>query len=541
MKKVYSLLRASMTSDMNIFKIKQKKNSKKTSVFFPIFLSLGFMFIIWSYANALFEKMAPMHLQIVVLSLFVFLTSLMTIIEGIYKSSSLMFNCHDDQLLLSLPIKRTTVLFVRIFKFYVFELAYNSLFIIPLIVAYIRWADILNWTFYLTSLIMLFTFPIIPIALSCIIGAITSSISSRFKYKNLVQIILSTFVLLLILYLSYNVDSIFDYLIKNATSINDLITKIYYPAGLYAKLALTFDLTDLIIFTFINIMLFSLLIFILSKFYFKINSRLKKIVVFKKVSIDDLNIRSRSACFSFIKKELITFFKTPVFIINAGFGLILFLLISIILTFKFDSILPIITSVNGLNISQSLIINNLSILIFTLISATAYMTSITNSVISLEGRNINLLKSLPLKTKTMLMYKIYSGLVLTTPVLLTGNIILFIKFKIPILDMILLILLSILIPLVSHFIGLLINLKYPKLDFENSTEVVKQSISSLLSVMIGILLLIISVGIIIHVVGLVSSTLLLLIATIMYLLIDIALYVYLTKSGVKNFNNLSIN
>ena len=134
MKKLYSLIRASMTSGMSLFKIKSKNNSKASKIVIPIVLSFLFMFAIWSNANLMFEKFAPLHLQYIVLSLFVFLTAIMTLVEGIYKTSSLLFNCKDDQLLLSLPISRRTVLFVRIFKFYAFELAFHSLFIIPLAV-----------------------------------------------------------------------------------------------------------------------------------------------------------------------------------------------------------------------------------------------------------------------------------------------------------------------------------------------------------------------------------------------------------------------
>ncbi len=53
MKKIYSLLKASMTSDMNIFKIKQKKDNKKSAL--PIVLSIFFMFAIWANANMIFE------------------------------------------------------------------------------------------------------------------------------------------------------------------------------------------------------------------------------------------------------------------------------------------------------------------------------------------------------------------------------------------------------------------------------------------------------------------------------------------------------
>ena len=540
MKKLVSLIKASMTSDMNLFKIKSKKGGK-TNILVPLFIGGYIMFMILCMANGMYEKMAPTHMQYVLLSLFVFAISVMTIMEGVYKAGPLMFNCKDDQLLLSLPIQRRTVIFVRIFKFYVFELLFNSMFLLPTMVAYIRWADHLEWTYYLVSVIMILLSPIIPIVISCIIGAISSSISSRFKYKNFVQIVVSIIFILGIMYFSYNMDGIFNYLAKNAQSLNEVITKIYYPAGVYAKLATEFNILDLLIFIVVNIVILVISILILSKVYFKINSRLKKVVTSsKKVKIEELTIKSRPMTISLIKKELGTFFKTPVFIINAGFGLVLFVLASIIITLKFDSFLPMLTDPNTFDLKEELIMNNLSVLIFALISVTAYMTSITNSVISLEGRNINILKALPIKTKDILMSKIYSSLVITTPVLLIGDLILFIRFNINIIEALLLIVLSVLIPLVSHFIGILVNLKYPKLDAENATEVVKQSTSSFLSVMIGMGLLILSMAVIMGALGNFNSTLILLVSVIIYIVIDGLLYTYLVKKGTKEFNKLTV-
>ena len=175
-----------------------------------------------------------------------------------------------------------------------------------------------------------------------------------------------------------------------------------------------------------------------------------------------------------------------------------------------------------------------------LLLATSYMTSITNSVISLEGRKINILKSLPIKVKTILISKVLAALSINTPVILLGDIILFIKFRISIIEMILLIILSVLIPLVSHFIGIIINLKYPNLEAESSTEVVKQSTSSLLSVMIGMILLVLNILIISKTIVLINPTLLLATFVIGYIIIDLLLYVYLTKISVKDFNKLTI-
>ena len=58
MKKLFSLIRASMTSDMSLFKFHSKKNSKKTKILVTFFIAFGLMISIWVYANIFFEKLA---------------------------------------------------------------------------------------------------------------------------------------------------------------------------------------------------------------------------------------------------------------------------------------------------------------------------------------------------------------------------------------------------------------------------------------------------------------------------------------------------
>ena len=65
------------------------------------------------------------------------------------------------------------------------------------------------------------------------------------------------------MFVSFNMQSVIMSVSQNATSINDKISKIYYPAGIYAKLINSFNVLDLIVFILINIMIFVLTIFIL--------------------------------------------------------------------------------------------------------------------------------------------------------------------------------------------------------------------------------------------------------------------------------------
>ena len=536
MKKLISLIKATMSSDMNIFKIKQKKGNTKSNKALPLFLAFCIMFMMWGYSNQLFEQMSPMHLQEIVLSIFVFAVSVFTIVEGIYKSGPLLFNCKDDQLLLSLPIERKTVIFIRIFKFYVFELLFNSIFFVPTILPYIRWADHVEWSFYPVSIIMILFLPIIPIALSSLIGAISTSISSRFKYKNLVQIIMTTIVLLGMLLVSFNMDGAMQYLAQHATSVNDFITKIYYPAGAYVSLVTKFNLLELLVFILVNIIVLIVTILIINKFYFQINSRVKKVTTTKKTKIDDITIKTRSIYQSLVKKELNTFFKIPVFIVNAGFGLVLFLIATISITIKYDQFVKAVANF----LPENSFFENHIILILILILITGFMTSITSSVVSLEGRNINILKSLPVKTETILLSKILSALVITTPVLVIGLILLFIKFKIGFIEMILLLVLSVLIPLVSHFIGLIINIYNPKLDADNNAEVVKQSTSSFAATMLGMIMMVISIMLVNGLSHVLQPIYLLLLVTGFFLIVNLVLYSYLIKSCVKIYNKLNV-
>ena len=66
--------------------------------------------------------------------------------------------------------------------------------------------------------------------------------------------------------------------------------------------------------------------------------------------------------------------------------------------------------------------------------------------------------------------------------------IIFISFRFDILSIILILIASVLLPLISETIGIIVNLKYPRMDVKTDTEVVKQSMSSAISVFIGMAL-----------------------------------------------------
>ena len=535
MKKVFSLLKATMTTGMNLFNVKMKGKRGK---YLPFFLAFLVMFSLYGNAEMIFEGLAPTGMGFVGISMFVLLVAMLVLLEGIYKSGDLLFNCKDDQLLLSLPIKKSTVLFIRIFKFYVFELLYHFLFFAPAIASYIHWFGF-SWSFLCVSIIMLILLPIIPVVLSCLLGAIVKGVASRFKRKALLQTIGTIILLAGLFALSFGTEAFISKIAENATSINEVITKIYYPAGVFADLIIKFDLLKLLIFVLVNVVIVVAFIYILSKVYFNINSKLKGVISTQrtKKKIEDVKIKANSQIGALIKKEFITFFKIPVFLMNAGISSMMYIIVSIVALVKYDSLVNSLVT-GGMSIET--ITTNIPAFHFLLIVFVALSTTITSSMISLEGKNINIIKSLPVSTDRILRSKIYTSLILSIPALIVGNIILYCKLQYGIIEFLLIMVLSFLLPIFSSLLGLIVNLRFPKLDAENNTQIVKQSASSLVSVMAGMAIIFSTVFVVIELTDKAIAPLWIVLGgTVISAILDVVLYIVLTTYGVKRFRQLN--
>ena len=534
MKKMVSLIKACMTDNMSLFRVKSKSKSKVSKTLLPIFLTIVVMFTIGGYAESIIILLKEVNAEFVVLTIFGIVTTILTLVEGIYKSSNLLFNCKDDNLLLSLPIKKSTVLFIRVLKFYVFEIMYNSLFLAPAIIVYAYNVDV-SPSYYLVSIIGLLILPIVPIIISCILGLLISFASTKFKYKNFVQIVITMAILLVVMSVSFNSQKLVTDLTNNALNINNNISKFYYPVGAYIKLVNNFNLIELIVFLLIHAVLFFGFVKLFSNIYFNINSNTKSK---RSSSNKKYIIKTRKPIKSLINKELKRFISSPVFVINAAFGLVLFIVLCIIYSINFNTILESLSGGDEM-IPGYIIEQYTPIILFGFICFSALMSSISSSMISLEGKSFSMLKSLPIKPFTIINSKVLAAVFLMIPTFIIGDIILFVRFKFNIQEILMILVLSILVPFVAETIGIIINLKYPKMDAENDTQVVKQSMSSAISVFLGILL---SGATLVALVGLISSGKsideTMFFVLLGYIIIYSLLLIYMKLKSVKLFNDI---
>ena len=221
--------------------------------------------------------------------------------------------------------------------------------------------------------------------------------------------------------------------------------------------------------------------------------------------------------------------------INTFFSIIMFIGVVLLASFKFDIVINYLTTNGGEQISISDIYEMIPKFFISLIIFTSCLTSITSSSISLEGSRINILKSLPVSTKTILKSKILNSILITIPFLIIGDIIAACSFKFSLIDITSSFLISIILPIFVAVFGLIVNLKYPKMNASSDTEVVKQSASSMISTLSGMLFATIIIAILFTIESKYISLIITFIIAILTLISYRALIIY----GDKRFKEIN--
>ena len=532
--KFFSLLKAVLTQDMNLFKYKTKANSSKLKkMLLPIFLFILLGFSVGMYAYGIAEMLKPMNLTYIMLTIFLAGVTVFTFMEGIYKSQGILFDSKDNDLLFSLPIRKGYILSARIIKLLLFEYLYNLMFFLPAIVVYIYFENP-SINFYLITLLITILIPIIPTIVSCFFGYAIKMFSSKVKSKRLIQTILTGILMVGLILISTKTNDFINNIAKNATSINDFLTKIYYPIGAYINLITKFDMIELVKLVLIHIIPLVLFIMLGQIFYFRIISNFKGSSVSKKSKNKKLSIKTNKPIVSLTKKELRRYFSSTIYIFNTAVGMIIVVFATILLCTKGEGAIDIFKNNNGEAITS------LSTMYYVIIYFALAFTSISSSSISLEGKTINITKTLPIDYKLIFKSKILTCFILELPLVLVSELAFVIRYNMGIIYFLQLIGLSIGIILFNAVVGLIANLKFPKLNATSDTEVVKQSMSATISVMGGFIIFLLGILGMGYLDKYISDNILPFIHILVLFIISISLYIVLMKKGPKEYQRLNV-
>lgn len=212
----------------------------------------------------------------------------------------------------------------------------------------------------------------------------------------------------------------------------------------------------------------------------------------------------------------------------------------ILVTIKLEGTVQSLTQ-QGMPITVEEIKSHIPLIQFGLVCFASLMSSITCSMISLEGKTFNILKSLPIKPYTIIMSKVYTAVLIMIPFILIGDLIMFIKYTFNIWEILIILAATIVMPFVSEIIGIIANLLYPKMNAESDTEIVKQSMSSMVAVISGMVLTGLTIYLLVKAVQKnIQTEYIMLLGLGIYTLAYGVLQIYLKKVGTKRFNEINV-
>jgi len=202
----------------------------------------------------------------------------------------------------------------------------------------------------------------------------------------------------------------------------------------------------------------------------------------KKMTVEDIatNARGRGKFFSYLVKELRLVFRSPAVFMNC---VLMAFIMPVILAVSFvplvrggelDALLYAI-DFNDPFMATLVMVGMCAIGFFT-----GGMVGVTSTAISREGRNLFIMKYLPIPYSTQLNAKAVSGLVILIPALLFVIVPLQVIFGAPILLFLGGVILAVPAMLFVNYLGLYIDVVRPKLTWDNEQAAVKQNLNSVI-------------------------------------------------------------
>ena len=457
------------------------KKMRYLGVAIAILYALITMIGLYSYQlSQLLSILAPRNMEKELLILGVIGSILFSFIGSWLKSPSILFLSTDLPFWLSTPISKRRLVAGKMMIAYLFEVIPTLGFMIPplILVGNVRQV---SWSFYGLGLLGILVLSIPAFILGTLSGIVTQAlfkgIAIKKTYFRILGLIASFFCILGFIFLieSQNwvevLQSILEYL-SVSRGINFIVTQF----NLFL-----FEGNNIRTFLYLGSQLMMMVLFIeiISHQYYYILNLFKP----KKMEMVKVNVlyKSESIFLSLYKRELKRYFSSSIYVLNTLFSEVLLFIFTVILVFRREIALAIIDSI-GLEIG----VPEMSMaMLGIVISGLMVLSCTTSSSISLEGRQIEMLKSFPIKPMTIFKAKMAVNLTICLGALVICLPIIFRVLPFTTVETLLTIWLTVNYALFSAVIGLIINLKLPVFNWKSEVIVIKQSASSLISILSG--------------------------------------------------------
>lgn len=441
-----------------------------------LFVGISLLFVVVMYDTILVRVLDTMDALELLPGIMMTLSSLITLFTTIYKTNGLLFGFRDADTVLSMPVPTGVVAASRLLMLYGMNLFFTLLIMIPAGVIYFLHAT--PTPFSVAAFILtLPALPLVPIILAAAVGLVITLVSSGFRHKNAVYLLLMLALIIGVFLLSFNMETVIDQLAGLSAAIMEVVEKIYPLAALYMTAVGKGEIGALVLFLLVSMGLFSGFSLLVGWKYRRIHSLLSANRTSSNYRVGGL--KASTPMKALYIKELRRYFSSALYVTNTVVGCILSTVTVIALVFLGPEQLGRLLEIPEMAGMVHAVLP-LGIALLTGICMTSA------SSISLEGHHFWILKTLPVPTIQILYSKIAVNLTIILPFVVVDAVLLAIAMQPTPVQFLLLLITPATFALLISTAGLLINLAFPNFDWTNEAAVIKQSPATLLSMLVGL-------------------------------------------------------
>ncbi|MEH7458360.1 permease [Bacillus sp. JJ1127] len=462
---------------LNTFKYEKDKKKKQNKILISVSIALVAALLILYCGSAAYGLIKLGIGEVIPVYAFV-ISSVLVLVFTMFKANGEIFAFKDYDFVMSLPIRVDTIIASRFLYLYVLNTVFSMIIMLPMGVVYCIYEKP-SASFYLMWIITLFTVSLIPTTIAAVFGACITAIASKFRYANRITTILSFIVIIIFGYFMFkqgNTKYSFTDLEGIGATVSEGLTKVYPLATIFQKAIVDANIGAFILFVGISVIWYYLFVKILALKYKQINTGISTYHMRSDYKIN--RMKKETVLIALYKKELKRFFSSTVYVINIGMGVVIAVIFSLAVVVVGPSQLIGYPGVETI----------LQKIAPFAISAMISMTCTTCVSLSLEGKNVWIIKSLPLTPKMIYDSKILMNLSLSIPASIISAILMIIGLKPDIWTSILIIITPITYSFFSAVWGIFINNRFAYYDWVSETQVVKQSVGSALGMLGGMII-----------------------------------------------------
>ena len=414
------------------------------------------------------------------------------------KANGVLFAYKDYDFIMSLPIKKSTIIYSRVAALYAVEGIWSFAIMLPVFLAYFTF-EAVTIPRLIGALFALVLGPNLAVSAAILLAFAVAALAAKLHFKSLGMVIGGIFGLLFmvaylffIFTLSFNADKLSAGAAGNfqATvfSVASSVGLVYLPSLWIADFFRSGSFVSFLLFVLVSVGAPAVIVAIISRFNDRINALVSEDKVQKKFTTKQISTKSVSPFVALIRKEIQTIIGYPAVFVNMLFGCLLMVILAFISLF-FNTSAIVANFVPASEVPRYLPLARTIFGMVTTWFGTSMFCAANSAAISysLEGRSNWLMATMPVSSRQIFGAKIAVNMLYVAFFSILTQVFFLIPGHITIETALRNVILPLCIVFLVANVGLAIDIRRPNFDWTSVIDITKRSLSVTVSSLVGTL------------------------------------------------------